>query len=125
MDITSLLGTLTNSDSLSGLAQTANVSTDSARSILSSALPSLLSGALAQSQDSETASGFANALTQHAASDTSSISSFLGGVDLADGGKILSHLLGTNSASTISAAPMPPAPTIPRVVASLTLISKR
>ena len=102
MDITSLLGTLTNSDSLSGLAQTANVSADSAKSILGSALPSLLSGALSQAQDSETAEGFANALTQHAASDTSSISSFLGGVDLADGGKILAHLLGGKTDSTVS-----------------------
>lgn len=104
MDITSLLGTLTDSDSLSGLAKTADVSADSARSILGSALPSLLSGALAQSKNSDTAAGFANALSQHAASDTSSISSFLNGVDLADGGKIIAHLLGANSASTISAA---------------------
>ena len=104
MDITSLLGTLTNSDSISGLAQTANVSADSVKGILSSALPSLLSGAVAQSQDSETAEGFANALTQHAASDTSSISSFLSGVDLKDGGKILSHLLGGKTESTVSEA---------------------
>lgn len=102
MDITSLLSTLTNSDSLSGLAQTANVSADSAKSILSSALPNLLSGALSQAQDGETAEGFANALTQHAASDTSSVSSFLSGVDLSDGGKILSHLLGGKTDSTVS-----------------------
>lgn len=104
MDISSLLSTLTNSESLSGLAQAANVSTDSAKSILSSALPSLLSGAVSQSENAETSEGFAAALTQHAASDTSSISSFLSSVDLTDGGKIISHLLGTNAQSTVSAA---------------------
>lgn len=104
MDIQSLLGTLTNSESVSGVAQAANVSPESARSILSSALPSLLSGAVAQSQNDETAEGFAAALTQHAASDTSSISSFLSGVDLADGGKIISHLLGSNTQSAVAAA---------------------
>ena len=104
MDINSLLGTLTNSESVSGVAKAANVSPESARSILSSALPSLLSGAVAQSQNEETAAGFASALSQHAASDTSSISSFLSGVDLADGGKIISHLLGSNTQSAVAAA---------------------
>ena len=102
MDIQSLLGALTNADSVSGLSQAAGVSADSTKSILSAALPSLLSGAVSQSQNSETAESFANALTQHAASDTSSISSFLGGVDLADGGKIISHLLGANTSGTLS-----------------------
>ena len=102
MDIKSLLGTLTNDDSVSGLSQAAGISADSTKSILGAALPSLLSGAFSQSQNSETAEGFANALTQHAASDTSSISSFLGGVDLVDGGKIISHLLGSNASGTLS-----------------------
>ena len=102
MDITSLLGTFMASDSVSGLSQAANVSSDNTRSILSAALPALLNGALQQSTNEETAEGFANALTQHAAADTSNIGSFLGGVDLADGGKIISHLLGSGSTNTIS-----------------------
>lgn len=102
MDITSLLSTMTGAESLDGLGKAANVSADSTRSILSAALPSLLSGALSQSQNSETAEGFAHALTQHAAADTSSISSFLGGVDLSDGAKIIAHLLGGSAGSTLS-----------------------
>lgn len=102
MDISSLLSTLTSSDSLSGLGSAANVSADSARNILTSALPTLLSGAAAQSQNSETSEGFASALLQHASADTSSISSFLGNVDMSDGKKILSHLFGSDSDSTIS-----------------------
>lgn len=102
MDISSLLGTVMSGDSVTGLSQAANVSSESTKSILSAALPSLLSGALSQSANSETAEGFASALTQHAASDTSNLSSFLGGVDLTDGGKIISHLLGGSADSTIS-----------------------
>ena len=102
MDISSLLGTMMNSESVTGVSQAANVSADSAQNILSAALPSLLSGALNQSQNSETAEGFASALSQHAASDTSSISSFLSGVDLKDGGKIIAHLLGANTSGTVS-----------------------
>ena len=102
MDIQSLLSTVMAGDSVAGVGKAANVSSDSTKSILSAALPGLLSGALAQAQNSETAEGFASALTQHAASDTSNISSFLSGVDLADGGKIIQHLLGGNTGSTIS-----------------------
>lgn len=102
MDITSLLSTFMSGDSVSGLSSAANVSADSTKSILSAALPSLLSGAVSQSADSETAEGFAAALTQHAASDTSNLSSFLSGIDLDDGGKIISHLLGGKTDSTVS-----------------------
>mgnify|MGYP002860470791 CR=1 FL=1 len=102
MDISALLSTLTNSESISGLAQAADVSADSAKGILSSALPSLLSGALSQSTNDETSASFADALTQHADSDTSSIASFLSSVDLTDGGKIISHLLVDDASSTLS-----------------------
>ncbi len=102
MDITSLLGSVTSADSVAGLSQAAGTSTKNVQSVLSAALPSLLNGAVAQSQNSETAEGFANALSQHAASDTSNLASFLGSVDLKDGAKIVSHLLGGNSASVVS-----------------------
>ncbi len=102
MDISSLLGTFLQSDSVSGLSKAASVSSDNTRSILSAALPSLLNGALQQSSNEETAESFSKALTQHAEADTSDISSFLGGVDLADGSKIISHLLGSSSESTVS-----------------------
>ena len=90
---------MTGYDSVRGISKAAGVSADSTKSVLSAALPSLLSGAMAQAQNSDTAAGFANALSQHAASDTSSISSFLGGVDLGDSAKIISHLLGGQTGS--------------------------
>lgn len=102
MDISSLLGVFMSGDSVGQLSQTANISAEETKSVLSAALPQLLNGALGQAKDSETAEGFANALSQHAAADTSNISSFLGGADLADGAKIVSHLLGDSASSTVS-----------------------
>ena len=102
MDIKSLLGTVMNADSVSGVGKVANVSEESAKNILGAALPGLLSGALAQAENSETAAGFAGALSQHAKDDTSDIGAFLSGVDLTDGGKIVAHLLGGSSGNTIS-----------------------
>ena len=64
---------------------------------LLSALPSLLGGALNQANDASTASGFAGALNQHAATNTSNLGSFLSSVDLDDGAKIIGHLLGSSS----------------------------
>ena len=104
MDISSLLSTVVSSDSISGIAGAAGVSENEAKSVLSSALPGLLSGALGQSENGDTAESFAGALTQHAASDTSNLQSFLSGVDLKDGAKIVSHLLGSGEESTVAAA---------------------
>lgn len=102
MDINSLLSTIVSGDSVEGVGKAAGVSADSTKSILTAALPSLLSGAVAQSKNSETADSFAKALTQHASSDTSNVSSFLSGVDLSDGSKIISHLFGSKTDSTVS-----------------------
>ena len=70
------------------------------KSVLSAALPSLLGGALEQSQNEATADGFAKALTDHAQVDTRDLGQFVSNVDMIDGGKILTHLLGGNATST-------------------------
>jgi hypothetical protein len=97
MDITSLLGTVVSQDSLNQISRAADVPTKDVQSVLMSALPSLLGGALNQANDASTASSFAGALNQHAASNTSNLGSFLSSVDLDDGAKIIGHLLGGNS----------------------------
>ena len=89
MDINSLLSTVLSSDSVNQLSQTTNVSAQGVQSVLGSALPSLLNGALAQSNGADTAESFAGALTQHSADDTSDLAAFLSKVDLQDGGKIV------------------------------------
>ena len=102
MDISSLLGTVMSSNSTGGISSAAGVSDAETKSILTAALPALLSGALNQSTGSTTASGFAGALTQHAASNTSDLTSFFSNVDTDDGGKIVEHLLGSNSKDIIN-----------------------
>ena len=102
MDISSLLGTVMSANSTGGISDATGVSNDQTRSVLTAALPLLLSGALNQSNNSATASGFASALTQHAASNTSNLSSFLSNVDQDDGEKIVNHLLGANSKDIIN-----------------------
>lgn len=102
MDISSIMGTLLSSESVSGVAEKTGASKTDVTSVLTSALPQLLSGANKQSEDKDTAEGFASALNQHAGSDTSSISSFLSKVDLSDGAKIVGHLLGNNGGSQVA-----------------------
>lgn len=100
MDMSALLGTLLSGNSVQSLSQASGASTQDVQNVLSAALPSLLQGALGQAQNEQTASGFASALQSHAQSDTSDLGSFLNGVDLQDGGKILMHLLGANTNQT-------------------------
>ena len=102
MDISSLLGTMMSDEGVSGMSQTASVSDTETRSILTAALPILMSGALNQSNNSNTATGFANALTQHSANNTSNLSSFFGNVDTDDGSKIVDHLFGQNSDAIVA-----------------------
>ena len=102
MDMNSLISTLMSSDSLDGISQVTHTSSEDTRSVLSAALPLLLSGAQAQSPNANTAASFGNALFSHGQQNTSNVSSFLQGVDLIDGGKIIGHLLGLNNNNALS-----------------------
>lgn len=99
-DLGTIASTLLGSSSLNGIAKSTGASKDDISQVLSSALPLLLQGATKQSKSKTTAAGFAEALEQHAANSTSSLSSFFKNVDLDDGAKIVSHLLGTSTNST-------------------------
>lgn len=98
MDINSLMSSLLSADSVSGLSQNTGVSAPDVQNVLAQALPMLLSGANQQAAESATSEGFAGALLQHAAKDTSDISAFLKDVDVEDGAKIIAHLLGQQTA---------------------------
>ena len=99
MDINSLLTTLLSSDSVSGVSKATKADDNEVQSVLNAALPLLLKGAKKQSEDKDTADGFAKALLSHGNKDTSNLSSFLKGVDLEDGAKIIGHLLGNDDDS--------------------------
>ena len=102
MDLKKLAGSLLSSDAISGLGKLTGASGSDVTNVLTSALPSLLSGANEQAHDSGTSEGFVNALSQHAKDDTSNLTSFLGKVDLTDGSKIISHLLGANESNVVA-----------------------
>ena len=99
MDLNQVLKTLLSNESLAGVAKKAGVDIDDVKKVVTSALPSLLGGATAQSKNKETAQGFAEALNQHAKSDTKNIGDFLKDIDIEDGAKILGHLFGQNTLS--------------------------
>ncbi len=102
MDLTSLLGTVMSANSTGGISTATGVSNAQTQSVLTAALPLLLGGALSQSTNAGTASGFANALSQHAADDTADLGAFNSQADLKDGDKIVSHLLGSNKDAVIA-----------------------
>ncbi len=104
LDLMTLFSSLTSADSVSSIAQATGTSTSEVQSVIASALPSMLSGAQNQAMGADTLEGFANALAKHSKADTSDISKFLGKVDVEDGGKILSHLLGAEKESVTKTA---------------------
>ena len=100
MDLTSiLLQSMLSDSSVKSLSKKTGSSTDEVSSVLSAALPLLIQGAGKQAEDESTAESFLKALTKHAESDTSDIDSFMDGVDMADGAKIIAHLLGAETES--------------------------
>ena len=97
MDLKALMETMLSTDSIESMSKAAEVSEGEVKSVLASALPSLLDGVQEQANDAETAEGFLGALGQHAQVDTGDIASFFSNVDVEDGGKIVGHLLGANT----------------------------
>ena len=98
MDFNSIINTLMSSDSVSQLSNLSGTSEKDVSSVLTSALPQLLSGAQGQATSADTAESFANALTAHSQKDSNDLASFFNGVDMEDGQKIVEHLLGKDNA---------------------------
>lgn len=101
MDFKKLAGTLLSSDSISGLSAATGATGNEVKKVLSNALPALLNGAKNQAADDSTSESFVNALSQHAKDDTEDVSNFLSKVDMADGAKIISHLLGSDKSAIV------------------------
>ncbi|MBR6518834.1 MAG: DUF937 domain-containing protein, partial [Oscillospiraceae bacterium] len=101
MDLTSiLLQSMLSDSSVKSLSKKTGSSKDEVSSVLTAALPLLLKGAGQQAEDEETAESFAQALAKHGENDTSDMDSYMDSVDMADGAKILAHLLGAETEST-------------------------
>ena len=98
MDISSIMTALLSDESVQSLGKKSGASDEMVENILESALPMLLNGAKEQATNKKTAESFAGALMEHAKHDTSDLGAFMDGVDLEDGGKIIAHLLGVETA---------------------------
>lgn len=97
MNLQALMGQFLSQESIQGISHSSGASQKDVQSVLSAALPALLNGANEQAQNQQTAAGFAGALNQHAANSTGNLGTFFQNVDLDDGAKIVSHLLGANT----------------------------
>ena len=103
MDLMSIMGSLLGDSSTSGISKATGASTSDVTSILSSALPLLLTGAKTQANNSSTATGFVNALASHAQDDTSNLASFFNNAEIEDGSKIIQHLFGSQTTAATKA----------------------
>ena len=99
-NIESILGELLKSDAVKGISETSGLSLDNVESVLKNALPSLISGASKQTTNENTKESFFAALDNHGSKDLSNLTSFFKNVDLTDGSKIISHLLGNEKEDT-------------------------
>lgn len=99
MDIGSIVTTMLSANTVKNISKTTGSDNDVVKSVLSAALPSLLTGASNNAKDSSTKDDFLKALISHSAG-SSSVASILKKFDLSDGVKVLGHLLGTDVKET-------------------------
>jgi hypothetical protein len=97
MDLSSLLSTVISSDSVSAISKTSGAKPSQVSDLLSKAIPVLVKGMQQNASTEQGASSLASALAQHAGSNISNLGSYLGGIDLKDGSKIIGHILGGSS----------------------------
>lgn len=100
MDLSLVMNTLMSADSLNSISKKTGSSKKEVSDVLVQALPLLLAGAQKQEAEEETAESFEAALETHSENDTSDLETFFDGVDMADGAKIIGHLLGKETSKT-------------------------
>ena len=97
MDISTLMKIATSRTSATAISKQTKASSDDVTKVLAQVMPALLGGASAQATGKSTAESFAKAIADHGTRDTKDLTKFLSNVDVADGAKIVSHLLGGNT----------------------------
>lgn len=92
MDATSLLTSLVSASNIKNISTASNASTTDVKNVLTQAIPALIQGASAQASG-DSAEGFQHALEEHSKDKSKTL-------DIEDGAKIISHLLGSKASST-------------------------
>ena len=101
MDLLSaLLGSLTADDSLSALTGKTGVSSNQLSGLMTQAVPMLMSALQGNASSEAGATSLLNALSQHTSHKP--VAQQLQEADSVDGGKIIGHILGSNSQSAIA-----------------------
>ncbi|MEE3313446.1 MAG: DUF937 domain-containing protein [Treponema sp.] len=95
MDVNSLLTGLVSASNIKKISTASEASTTDVKNVLAQAVPVLIQGAASQAKGS-TASGFEQALSDHASDKSKTL-------NMEDGAKIISHLLGSKASSTTGA----------------------
>ena len=99
----SSIASLLSGNGISTIAKTVGAKEENVQSAVGAALPALISGMQKNVSTESGASSLAKALSDHSGDSTSNVASFLKNVDLSDGAKIVSHILGGSKTSTTSA----------------------
>ncbi|MBP0989804.1 MAG: DUF937 domain-containing protein [Oscillospiraceae bacterium] len=99
----SSIASLLSGSGISTIAKTVGAEESNVQSAIGAALPALISGMQKNVSTESGASSLAKALSDHSGDSTSNIASFLNNVDLSDGSKIVSHILGSSNTSTTNA----------------------
>ena len=98
MDLVNIISSLTGNDVVNEIGKKFDVDSNKVSSVITSALPTLI-GAMQKNASTESgAASLAKALGDHAG-NAGSLLGNLQNVDLVDGGKILSKILGNNASS--------------------------
>ena len=100
MDLSNILGALTSNDAVNAIAQNLKIDSKQVSSVITSAMPYLLGAMQKNIATPGGAEALAKALGDHAV-NAGNIVSNLKGADLADGGKILSHIFGGSLSSVL------------------------
>ncbi len=90
----SLVDTLLSDSSVNVLGEASGAKKEQVQQVLANALPTLIQNMKKNVSTKSGEEALSKALSDHARTDTNNIASFLKNVDLEDGGKILSHILG-------------------------------
>ncbi len=98
-DITSLLSSVLTSDNLSKLSKETGIDSEKIGSLVSSALPTLLTQMADNASDEKGAESLSSALDDHA-EKSESVASVIKNLDLTDGSKIIGHIFGDSTDST-------------------------
>lgn len=94
-----LMDTMLGSSSVKSLSSISGADDKQVQQVLTEALPTLVQNMQKNASTKSGEAALSTALSDHAKDDTSDIGSFLNNVDLEDGDKIVSHILGSDKAN--------------------------